>query len=290
MRIVIAGSSGFIGSQLLSHLRKEGHDVVPLERGSACWDPQKGILDARVLEGADVVINLCGDSVANFFWTAKKKEKIRQSRVVSTALLADAISGMQVPPRLFMSASAVGYYGNREEEELTENSPSGDGFLADVARSWEAAALRLHAPGTRLVLLRIGNVLGKGGGIVGKMAPLFRSGLGVVFGSGKAWMSWIAMEDFTRAISFLLEKEIDGAVNMVAPHPVRGLEFSKLLNKTCHKNRLLTIPRWLLSLLAGKMADELFLQSALVYPERLERAGFSFLHPHLTSSLLEKFL
>ena len=290
MRILIAGASGFVGSQLSAYLKNDGHEVVALKRHPSFWDPERGVLDEKAIVDFDVIINLAGESVVGVRWTRSKKQKIRDSRVQGTLLLAQCINHMSAPPKVFISASAIGYYGSQSDHELTEQSPAGMGFLAGVCQEWEAAALSVTRPDVRVVLLRFGHVLRKEGGLLKKLIPIFRLGLGGKIGSGRQWMSWVAMEDVMRAVSFLMVHPFEGAVNIVAPNPVTNEEFTKQLAETLHRPAFCTVPACILRLLCGKMASELFLSSARVFPERLQGAGFAFLYSHLTSSLLEKLL
>jgi hypothetical protein len=256
------------------------------ERGEIQWDPNAGRLDPESLAGVDAFVHLSGENVAVLRWTNAAKNRIRDSRVNSTHLLADAISRMRPLPRVLVVASAVGCYGNRGDELLTEDSPPGSGFLAGVCREWEAAAEPARAAGVRVVNVRIGIVLSSAGGALAKMLTPFRLGLGGVIGSGRQWMSWIALSDLVRAFEFTLNSSgLEGPVNAVSPQPVTNREFTKTLGAAVHRPTVMPIPASMLHLALGEMADETLLASTRVIPERLTAAGFAFEYPRLEDAL-----
>jgi hypothetical protein len=292
MRIVITGSSGLVGSALVSALRGAGHDVFPLVRradagpGSGAWDPLAGKIDSTVLEGSDAVIHLSGDNLADGRWTAAKKRRIVESRVRSTTVLAEAISKLTSRPKIFLSASAIGFYGDRGAEILTEDSPLGAGFIADACRQWEAATAAAESAQIRTVHLRIGVVLTSNGGALEKMIPPFRMGMGGKIGSGRQYLSWITLDDLVAAVQHLLEKSrLAGAVNMVAPQSVTNEQFTKALGHALHRPTVMAMPAFAARLMFGEMADATILASARIVPRRLESDGFSFRYPELSGAL-----
>ena len=290
MKILVTGSTGMIGSALVSSLIKEGHAVVRLlrvepEAGSADkrWDPESGSLDPAALEGVEAAVHLAGDNIAEGRWTEKKKARIRDSRVTGTRLLCGALAGLAVPPRVVVSASAVGIYGDRGEEVLTEESAPGTGFLANVGREWEAAS---EAKGVRVVNLRFGVVLSPSGGALGKMLTPFRMCVGGRLGSGRQYMSWIALDDALGAIHHALATDtLRGPVNAVAPRAVTNLEFTKTLGRVLGRPTIFPMPGFMARLLFGQMADELLLGSTRVEPARLVASGFKFKYPGLEEAL-----
>lgn len=292
-RVIITGITGFIGSALAESLRGEGYEVVGVSRkpprpGSPDlqWDPYAGKIDAAGLEGADAVIHLAGEGVAEGRWTPERKEAIRRSRVVSTELLSRTLASLSRPPRTFLSASAIGLYGSRGDAVLTEQTPPGTGFLADVSREWEAATRPAEQAGLRVTHLRTGIVLGPGGGALEKMLPPFKAGMGSVFGSGKQWMSWIALPDEVAAIRFLLERpDLTGPVNLVGPHPVTNQEFTRTLNHVLGRPGFVPVPEFAVKLLFGEMGEATLLASQRVLPARLQQAGFTFRYADLEPAL-----
>lgn len=296
MKILVSGASGFIGRPLVEFLSSQGHTVIKLIRskdrslfpGSIGWNPEEGRAAPGDFEGFDAVIHLAGEPLSFGRWTRRKKEKILFSRTLGTHLLSQILAQLLRPPRVFISASAVGYYGDRGEEILTEESGAGRGFLASVCCEWEKASQPLENRGTRGVHARFGMVIGPGGGALQKMLLPYRLGLGGRLGSGKQWISWIDREDLIRAIHFTLEHpSLEGAVNLVSPSPVRQEEFVRTLAKILHRPQLGSLPSWLLRLLLGEMADEMLLPSARVQPAKLIDAGFAFRTPCLADSLLK---
>ncbi len=293
MKILVSGASGLIGSALVPVLTASGHDVIRLVRsqpaaGEAAvrWDPEAGTLDAAGLEGLDAVVHLAGENLAEGRWTAEKKRRIRESRVKGTRLLCEALAGLARPPRVLVSASAVGYYGDRGDELLTEESPPGSGFLAAVARDWEAAAEPARRAGIRVVHPRMGPVLTPAGGVLAKMLPPFQAGLGGRVGSGRQYVSWIAVDDLLDAMLHLLATEaLRGPVNMVAPRPVTNAEFAATLGRVLGRPAVLAVPAFAARLALGEMADEVLLASARVTPVRLAASGYRFRYPELEGAL-----
>ena len=293
LRVAVTGATGFVGGALVPALVASGHRVERVSRqpprpGSVDiqWDPARGHLDARALEGVDAVVHLAGESVAAGRWTAAVKERIRGSRVEGTRLVAETMARLDRRPRVLVSVSAVGYYGDRGDEPLTEESSSGHGFLADVARAWEAAADPARAAGIRVVHPRLGLVLAGKGGALPRMLLPFRLGLGGTIGSGRQYWSWITLADVVRAIELALAAEaVAGPVNVVTPAPATNREFTRVLGQMLGRPTLLPLPAPAVRLLMGEMGQALLLNSARVLPQRLERAGFRFRYPELPSAL-----
>ncbi|OGH60924.1 MAG: TIGR01777 family protein [Candidatus Lindowbacteria bacterium RIFCSPLOWO2_12_FULL_62_27] len=293
MRILISGSTGLVGTVLDMALQAQGHAVARLVRSApnpghaeVRWDPAAGKIDEGGIEGVDAVVHLAGENVGARRWTATQKNKIRSSRVNGTRTLCEAIQRLKKPPASLLSASAVGIYGDRGEETLTEASPAGAGFLPEVCVEWEKAAAPAAQRGIRVAHLRIGVVLSAQGGALGRMLLPFKLGLGGPIGAGRQYMSWISVDDAVRAISFVLDtKTLIGPVNLVAPRPVTNREFSKTLGRTLHRPAIFPMPAFAARLAFGEMADALLLASARVVPGRLEAAGFSFAHPDLATAL-----
>ncbi len=293
MKILISGSTGLIGSFLVPALRKIGHGVIRLVRRTprspvdeVAWNPIAGDLNPSELEGVNAVVHLAGESIAAGRWTPEKKDRIRRSRVEGTRLLAAAISELSRPPGVLVCASAVGYYGNRSDEILSENSPAGIGFLAEVCREWEAAAAPAVESGIRTVALRIGVVLTPAGGVLAKMLPLFRMGLGGKVGSGRQYLSWISMDDLVGVFFHVLtEKSLTGAVNAVSPRPVTNADFARELGHVVKRPALFAVPAAVVRLALGEMAEELLLASARAVPLRLVESGYAFRYPQLEMAL-----
>ena len=232
------------------------------------------------------MIHLAGENIGAKRWTPQQKQKIADSRIRSTSLLVDSISRLDNPPRLLICASAVGYYGNRGDELLTEASTPGNGFLCEVCRDWEAEALKAGSFGLRVVCLRTGMVLSREGGTLERMLPMFKMGLGGSFGSGNQYWSWIALDDFVRAVEFIIEhNQLSGPVNLVAPNPITNSEFTRTLARALHRPAFFPVPAPVLRLALGEMADSLILSSQKVQPKLLLDAGFNFNHPTLASAL-----
>jgi uncharacterized protein (TIGR01777 family) len=303
VKIVVSGSTGLIGRALVRSLVDDGHAVVRLVRAGSRrvasppapagqtlvtdieWTPVQGRLEAGILDGADAVVHLCGESVADR-WNAEKKQRIRDSRVRTTAVLASAAASASPKPKAFLCASAVGFYGSRGEEVLTEESAPGQGFLACVCREWEGAAAAAVEAGIRTVWMRFGIVLHPSGGALAKMLPPFRMGMGGPIGSGRHYVSWISLDDAVAAIRFLIETpSVSGPVNVCAPEPVTNLDFSRALGRVLHRPSMVAVPPSMLRIMFGEAADEVLLASQRVVPRRLLDAGFPFAHTELESAL-----
>lgn len=300
--VIVAGGTGFIGRELLRALQAQRWNIVLLTRRPEAAVPagspiQKVVWDGKTLgkwrhelDGAEAVINLAGESIAAKRWTDKQKQKIITSRCDSTAVLAQAIQQCQRPPKLWINGSAVGFYGNVPEGEVTEESPRGEGFLAETCDQWEAAARPAQSHLERLVFLRTGIVLARGGGALEKMVPPFQFFAGGPLGSGKQWMPWIHRDDLVRIILFILEhREIEGAVNGVAPHPIRMKEFCSILGNALKRPSWAPVPAAVLKLLLGKMAEEMLLSGQKVIPKKIHQTGFVFLYPSLKEALRSIF-
>lgn len=292
MRIAISGSSGFIGSALLPALTGAGHEVARLvrhPRGLAqeiVWDPAIGIQNPSAFRGIDAVVHLAGENIAVGRWTAERKRRIRDSRVNGTQLLCEGLSTLSAPPRALICASALGYYGDRGDEVLTEEHSRGSGFLAEVCEAWEAAAAPAVRRGIRVVHARFGIVLSPAGGALAKLLPLFQLGVGGTLGNGCQYMSWIALDDVVGAIRFALETDrLRGPMNVVAPNPVTNRDFTKTLGRVLRRPAICPAPAFMLRLLLGQFADEALLASARVLPTRLEAAGYTFQYPDLEPTL-----
>ena len=298
MRIGITGGTGFIGSTLCHDLARAGHDVVCFARNQekvqalfpqvdfALWDAKKGVKDDSLLSGFDAFVHLAGASIAGGRWTAKRKLEIEESRVLGTRNLVESFRRCGEVPEVVVSASAVGFYGNRQTQELDEESPRGEGFLAEVCSRWESEAYVVSDLGSRLVLLRTGVVLSPAGGALAKMLLPFKLGLGGRLGSGGQFMSWIHLDDQIELIKFALAyRGLDGPVNAVAPLPVTNLEFTKTLAGVLRRPAVFPVPAFLLRAVLGEMADALLLQGQRVLPRKLMSAGFKFAHPELKDAL-----
>jgi len=293
MRIAISGATGLLGSTVIPVLRQDGHQVVRLTRArervapdTAFWDPVSGTLDPLALKGVDAAINLSGELILGR-WTVHKRRRIRESRVNTTRLLADTLARLEPRPQVFICASAMGYYGDRGDEMLTEASGPGTGFLAELGREWEAAAAPAERAGIRVVYLRTGLVLAPRGGLLASMLPAFRLGLGGPIGDGRAWWSWIALADVVGIILFALTNEaLRGPVNVVAPHPVRNEEFTRTLGRVLNRPAVLPVPPFALRLAFGREpAQEMMLGSLRVMPAKLQAARYQFQFPELEPAL-----
>jgi uncharacterized protein (TIGR01777 family) len=302
--IVIAGASGLVGRALAAALRAQGGEVHRLVRRPPSgpeeiyWDPARGTLDPAALNGVDAVVNLAGRSLtsdrwsvralAQDRWTARTRQEIRESRLQATRLLVQTMARVSARPAVLVSASAVGYYGSRGDEVLTESSQSGCGFLADLAQAWEAEALRARDAGIRVVCARFGLVLGKRGGSLARLLPIFRLGLGGPLGSGRQWWSWVHLDDVVGAILTAIgDPALEGPVNVVAPMPVTNRDFALALGTALRRPAVVPAPAFALRLLLGTMADEMILASQRVLPVRLQQAGFGFRWPSLRPALLD---
>lgn len=292
MRIAITGASGFVGGALTASLRAAGHTVVPLVRspspppGSSRWDPRGGALDEPTLGRIDAVVHLAGENVAGGRWNRRRKQRIRDSRGPATAALCEALLRLPAPPKVLVSASATGIYGDRGDELLDERSAPGTGFLADLARDWERATNTASDAGIRVVNLRIGMVLDPGGGALGKMLLPFQLGLGGRLGSGRQWISWITRRDLVRAIEFALATEtLRGPALAVSPNPVTNREFTAALGAALHRPTWFPVPAFALRLMLGEMADALLLSSQRCRPKALTKSGFTLADPELPAAL-----
>lgn len=293
MDIAITGSTGTIGEALVAALRSEGHRVLRLVRpastsaggDTAAWDPATGTIDAGALEGLDAVVHLAGVGIADSRWTDEQKERILSSRTAGTTLLAETLAGLSSPPAALLSGSAIGYYGDHGDSEIDETVGPGDDFPASVCVQWEQCAQAAVDAGIRVAFLRTGIVQSTEGGALAKQLPFFKLGLGGKVGSGRQWISWISIDDEVRAIRFLVDHDISGPVNLVAPGPVTNAEYTKTLGGVLRRPTTIlpiTGPR----LLYGReLADSLLLTSQRVVPSVLTDAGFEFTHPDLRGAL-----
>jgi uncharacterized protein len=291
MRVAITGGTGLIGSALRASLLATGHAVQvvtrsPRSASDIAWDPGAGKLDPRSLAGVDAVVNLAGAPIA-VRWTSAAKRGIRESRVQGTGLLARTIAGMDDGPRVLVSGSAIGIYGNRGDETLDESSPTGTDFLAEIGREWEAATAAASGAGVRVAILRMGIVLSRHGGMLGKLLLPFRAGVGGPVGSGRQWLSWIAMTDAVRAIEFLLANEgASGPFDITAPEPVRSSEFARALGSALRRPAIIPAPAFALkAMFGGEMVDATLLGGQRVLPARLLDAGFTFSYPEIRGAL-----
>lgn len=281
--VAISGASGLIGSALRRSLEADGIEVRPLVRGGkgggVAWDPEAGTIDRDALEGVRAVVHLAGESIAGGRWNEYKKAKILESRVKSTTLLAETLAALWQKPEVFVSASAVGYYGARGDEVLTEESEPGEGFLADVCKAWESAALPARLVGIRVVHPRIGFVLAPEGGGLERMRLPFKLGIGGRIGPGKQYVSWVSVVDVVAGLRWALaDASMSGPMNIVAPEPVTNAELTAALAKALRRPAVLPVPSLAMKVLLGEMAEELILNGQRVVPAKLERAGFEFRH------------
>jgi len=292
MKILVSGSHGLVGKALIASLKRDGVEVVNLVRQRSAsaseieWHPNLGKVDAQQLEGFDVVVHLAGESIASGRWTEEKKQKIRDSRVKGTELLSLALAQLSRPPATFICASAIGYYGNRGDELLTEESAPGGDFLAAVCVAWEKATGAAEAKGIRTVHTRFGIILDDQGGALQRMLTPFKMGVGGKVGDGKQWMSWISLEDVVSGLKFLLNySAINGAVNFTAPEPVTNSDFTQALGDHLSRPTVFSMPAFAARLAFGEMADALLLSGAKVVPKRLSEAGFEFKQRDLKCAL-----
>ena len=301
-RILVTGATGMIGHALRAAARTRGMDAVPVQRpirgkdtaatpaapGAILWEPaaSQPFADLALLEGFDAVVHLAGANLSAQRWTPEYKKVILESRTQPTGALALALARLQKPPRVLLSASATGIYGSRGDEILTEDSAPGTGFLSEVCQAWEHATAPALAAGIRVAHVRFGVVLTPHGGALKQMLPIFRTGLGGRLGDGQEWMSWIALEDLLSAIFHTLEHdELQGAVNVVAPDPVRNAEFTKALGAALHRPAIMPAPAFALRAAFGEMADAALLTSCRVLPKRLQESGFTFAYPKIADAL-----
>lgn len=291
MKVLVSGASGLVGNALLKQLQAAGHETFTLVRKPvACenetsWDPESGILNPANLPAVDAVVNLAGESIAER-WTAEKKTKIRDSRVNGTRCLSQALAEVGTKPKVLINASAIGFYGDRGNEILREDSQQGTNFLAGVCRQWEDATQAASDAGIRVIKLRTGVVLSTKGGALAKMLPPFKMGAGGPLGSGAQYMSWIDLQDLVSIIAFGLSNDaLNGPVNAVSPQPVSNAEFTRVLGHVLHRPAFMPVPVPALHLLMGEMSDELLLASARVEPAKLQASGFKFQYPDLQQAL-----
>ncbi len=284
MKILISGASGLVGKYLIPTLIAKGHEVhklvrkTPQSADEIQWDAETGFSETEQakLERFDAVVHLAGDNVASENWSDEKKRKIKESRTVGTRVLVDALKALKNPPKHFISASAIGFYGNRGDEILNEEAEPGTGFLPEVCTAWEAEIVKAGAF-ARVAYLRIGVVLAKEGGALEKMLTPFKFGVGGTIGSGKQYMSWIALDDLVKMFHFVLENEnLSDAFNAVAPNPVNNEEFTKTLGKVLGRPTFLPVPEFAIKTLFGEMGETLILEGARVVPQKMQNAGFEF--------------
>ena len=291
MKIAIAGASGLVGSALIPALTADGVAVTRLVRGAPKsgeieWHPNQIQLDPQALEGFDVVVNLAGENIAGGRWTDDQKRKIRDSRVSGTHLLSEAIARMNVKPQAFVCASATGIYGDRDDETLDEQSESGGGFLAGVCREWEKACEPAVKAEVRVVNLRLGPVLAREGGMLSKLLTPFKMGMGGKVGSGKQYISWVALDDVVSAVKLAIKDQaIRGPLNIVSPNPVTNEEFTRTLGHVLNRPTALAMPAFAARLALGEMADEMLLASQKVLPKKLLSMGFEFKYPELEAAM-----
>ncbi|NOZ77722.1 MAG: TIGR01777 family protein [Acidobacteria bacterium] len=293
MRVVISGASGFVGSWLIPDLLSRGIEVVRLVRGKtapggggeASWDPSSGRLDPAILDGADVIVNLSGRNIASRRWTAAVKRELWESRIASTRTLVRAIHACSTPPALMISASATGVYGARDEIPVPEDAPAGSGFLPSLVRAWEQEAAGAAAAGTRVVMLRFGMIVGRGGALA-RMLPAFRLGLGGPVGNGRQTWPWIAMEDVLGVIErAMADPALEGPINAVAPQEVSSREFARTLGRILGRPAILPVPAWMIRVVLGEMGSALLLDGVHVKPARLLDSGYTFRVPNLASAI-----
>jgi len=289
MDIAITGSSGLIGTALVSHLELLGHTPIPITRSGSNgihWDPARGEIDAASLEGVDAVVHLAGEGIAEKRWTDAQKAKILDSRVDGTTLLARTLASLTRPPAVLLSGSAIGYYGDRADTQLTETSAPGDDFLADVVVAWEGATAEAEGAGIRVAHLRTGIVLSPKGGVLQKLLPLYKLGLGGKLGSGRQYMSWVSIDDEIGIIAWLLANDVSGPVNLTGPDPVTNHDFTKALGAVLHRPTFLAVPSFGPKLLLGpELAQGLLFSSARVLPEVATEQGYVFRHRTIGDAL-----
>ena len=289
MDIAITGSSGLIGTALRVSLEAAGHSAIRVVRSGSDgigWDPAEGRIDAAGFEGIDAVVHLAGEGIGERRWNDEVKKSILDNRVDGTTLLAETLAGLQNPPKVLLSGSATGYYGERGDEVLTEQSSKGDGFLSDVVEAWEAAAKPAVDAGIRTAFLRTGIVLSPDGGALGKMLPIFKLGAGGKMGNGKQWWSWISIDDEIGMIEWLLANDASGPVNLVAPGATTNAEFTDVLGDVMKRPTFLPVPKFGPKLLlGGELANELLFTSTRVEPGVASAAGYEFKHPELDGAL-----
>ena len=294
MKILITGASGLIGKALQSSFKEKGYEMLlgsrsePKDERHIKWDPDTGFSaeDLPRLEGLDAVIHLAGENISGLRWTEEKKKAIRDSRVFGTRSMVETFDKLKQKPKVFISGSAIGFYGDRGSDEMTESSSAGKTFLSEISKEWEAESRRAEDMGIRTVLLRTGIVLSKDGGALATMMTPFKLGVGGVIGRGEQWMSWVSLDDVVRIINFVLENEdFRGAINVTAPNPVTNEEFTKTLGSVLYRPTFLPLPEFAVHMVFGEMGDALLLDSTRVVPKRLLDAGFEFKYPKLKDAL-----
>ena len=296
MQIAVTGSTGLIGRAVVERLEADGHQAVPVVRPAGShrpagapvitWDPPADRIDAEALEGLDAVVHLAGEPIAARRWSTQQKQRIADSRARGTALLAGALARLDEPPSVLVSASAIGYYGDRGDERLDEASSAGSGFLAQVCQDWEAAADAARNAGIRVVHARTGVVLSPSGGALAEMLPFFRKGLGGRIGRGRQWVSWITLHDEVAALLWLLNEDVEGPVNLTAPQPVTNRQLTAELGRALRRPTLLPTPKPALwARLGRELTEALLYASARVEPAVLQRRGFQFAHPDIAAGL-----
>jgi len=294
MKIIVSGASGLVGARLVPALKSQGHEVVRLVRdhkmtgpGVAFWDPKAGKIDPAALAGCEAAINLAGENIAAGRWNEKRKAAIRESRIDATTTIAKAFASLEPRPKVLVNASAIGYYGSRGDEWLDESSSYGSGdFLSSVCRDWEAATEPARAAGVRVVMTRFGVILSKDGGALAKMLTPFKLGLGGVIGSGRQYMSWIAIDDIVGSILHSLNPaDLSGPVNVVAARPVTNTDFTKTLGRVLSRPTIFPMPAFAAKLAFGQMGEELLLGGQRVKPAKLEQTGYAFQYPELEAAI-----
>jgi len=293
MHVAITGATGMVGTALRQRLEAAGHRVTGLERGPKIagttaqprWNPEQHWIAEGALNGCDAIVHLAGASIGEGRWSAQRKQVLRESRIDATRLLVRHLETLAQRPRVLISASAVGFYGDRGNELLNEQATQGEGFLATLAADWEAEARAAEQLGVRVATPRFGVILDRDAGALPRMLTPMRFGAGGRLGNGRQWMPWITLDDVTRALEFLLTHEVQGVFNVVAPEPVTNSDFTHALGRAMHRPTLFPAPAFALRILLGEAADELLLGSARVVPQRLAAAGFTFAHPHLDEAL-----
>jgi len=292
MKILISGASGLVGAAVAQSLTNDHHEIIrlvrraPRSREEIEWNPDANKLDASGLNHIEAVVHLAGESIASGRWNREKKARIRDSRVKGTRLLSETLANLSQPPRVLVSASAIGYYGDRGDEVLTEESAEGRGFLAEVCREWEAATGAAQERGVRVIMMRFGMILSERGGALTKMMPPFKMGVGGRIGSGQQFISWVALDDVVGAIIYAIGTEsLTGPINTVAPNPVTNEEFTRVLGRVLSRPTIFPLPAFAARLAFGEMADELLLSSARVEPRRLLESGYRFRYADLESAL-----
>lgn len=294
MRVLITGASGLIGKALQKSFAEKGYELLlasrsePKDERHIQWNPDTGFADADLakLEGLDAVVHLAGESISALRWSDEKKKAIRDSRVFGTRSIIEALDKLERKPKTFISGAAIGFYGDRGDEVMTESSPAGKTFLAEISKEWEAESRRAEDLGIRTVLLRTGIVLSKDGGALATMMTPFKLGVGGVVGSGKQWMSWVSLDDVVGIINFALENEsVRGAINVTAPNPVTNEEFTKTLGSVLYRPTFLPLPEFAVHMVFGEMGDALLLDSTRVVPKRLLDAGYDFKFTDIKTAL-----